>query len=110
MTEGGDGPRWVDVPIALPPIGRTERFEIDGLGLLLCNGDGAAYVVAETCPHARVSMKGALLRGTILECPLHGGRMDVRDGSPQGMPIRKPGNCYAVRAAGDGWQVALPEQ
>ena len=40
--------------------------------------------------------------------PLHGGLMDVRDGSPQGMPIRRPGTCYAVRTEGETLQVAIP--
>ena len=33
---------------------------------------------------------------------------EVRDGSPQGMSIRRPGTCYAVRSEGDVLQVAVP--
>lgn len=100
--------RWVDVPIPLPPTGQATSFSIDGLALLLCNAEGTPHVLHDECPHVRTSMAGALIRGTILECPLHGGLMDVRDGSPQGMPIRRPGTCYAVRAEGDALQVAVP--
>ena len=101
--------RWVDVPIPLPPSGQTEPFELGGLGLLLCNAAGQVYVILDECPHVRTSMKEGLIRGTLLECPLHGGLMDLRDGSPAGMPIRSPGVCYAVRAEGEGWQVAIPD-
>ena len=108
MTERGDGVRWVDVPIGLPPEGQAASFSADGRELLLCNAEGTPYVLLDECPHVRTSMAGALIRGTILECPLHGGRMDVRDGSPKGMPIRRPGTCYAVRSEGATIQVAIP--
>ncbi len=101
--------RWVAVPIPMPPLGQTDDFEVGGLALLLCNAEGTPYVVADSCPHVRTSMKGGFVRGTILECPLHGGLMDLRDGAPKGMPIRKPGVCYAVRSnEKGGLEVAIP--
>lgn len=107
-ADASEALRWVDVPIALPPEGQAASFSVGDLALLLCNAEGTPYVLHDACPHVRVSLAGALIRGTILECPLHGGRMDVRDGSPQGMPIRRPGTCYAVRAEGETLQVAVP--
>jgi len=113
MSEGARetryAPTWVEIPIPLPPTGQSETFTLGGLELLLCNAGGTPYVVRDQCPHVRTSMKGGLIRGTILECPLHGGLMDLRDGSPKGMPIRRPGTCYRVRAEGAGWQVELPD-
>jgi naphthalene 1,2-dioxygenase system ferredoxin subunit len=53
-------------------------------------------------------MQGGLLKGTILECPLHGGKMDVRDGAPIAMPIRRAGQCFPVRNQGEGLQVGMP--
>ena len=100
--------RWIDIPISLPPSGQTETFAVEGLELLLCNSDGTPYVIKDECPHVKTSMKGGLIRGTILECPLHGGLMDLRDGAPAGMPIRRPGTCFRVRPDGEGWQVGLP--
>lgn len=103
------GVRWFDVPVEMPPQGQVATFEIEGRRLLLCNAKGLPYVLHDECPHVRTSMAGALIRGTILECPLHGGRMDVRDGAPKGMPIRRGGTCYPVRTEGGGLQVGLPE-
>lgn len=99
--------RWAAIPIALPPIGQSDSFEIEGVRLLLCNAEGTPYVVRDECPHVKTSMKGGLIRGTILECPLHGGQMDLRDGSPAGMPIRRPGVCHPVRMAGSALEVGL---
>ncbi len=103
---------WVDIPIALPAIGESDVFRVGHLELLLCNAEGTPYVLHDECPHVRTSMKGAQIRGTILECPMHGGLMDVRDGSPKGMPIRRQGVCFPVRRAESnaGWQVGLPSK
>ena len=113
MAEPGDTEavrsRWVDIPISLPEAGQTDTFAVGELELLLCNAGGTPYVVRDQCPHVRTSMKGGLIRGTILECPLHGGLMDLRDGAPKGMPIRRPGVCYRVRSEGDIWQVEVPD-
>jgi len=109
---GGDdeGPalRWVDVPVPLPAPGGSERFAVGALELLLCNTDGAPRIIRDECPHVQTSLRGGLIRGTILECPLHGGQLDLRDGSPVRMPIRRAVCVYAVRSAGTGWQVGLP--
>lgn len=111
MTEVGSGPpglRWVDIPIPLPAEGRNETFAVGDLLLLLCNAGGTPFVVHDECPHVKTSLQGGLIKGTVLECPLHGGQLDLRDGRPVAMPIRKPVTCYPVRSAERGWQVGIP--
>ena len=99
---------WVEIPVPLPVVGQTAAFQIGELALLLCNAEGTAYVLHDECPHVRTSMAGGLIRGAILECPLHGGLIDVRDGAPKGMPIRRSGTCYAVRSEGAALEVGIP--
>ena len=82
--------RWVEIPVRLPPLGGSETFAVGDLELLLCNAEGKAYVIRDECPHVRSSLKGAEIRGTILECPLHGGQMDLRVASPVALPFRQP--------------------
>jgi len=103
-----DGIDWAPVPIPLPASGGNATFELRGLALLLCNAGGTPYVVRDECPHVRTSMQGGLIKGTILECPLHGGLLDLRDGSPVAMPIRRPVACYPVRYGEAGLEVGLP--
>jgi nitrite reductase/ring-hydroxylating ferredoxin subunit len=83
-------------------------FEAGGLRLVLCNAGGAPYVVQDRCPHAFVFLSGGRLEGFVLECPLHGGRLDVRDGSPVAAPIRKPVRRFAIRSFGERIQVEIP--
>jgi len=98
----------VEVPIALPAAGENARFVIEETPLLLCNAEGTPFIVRDECPHVRTSMQGGLLKGTILECPLHGGKMVGRVGAPIAMPIRRAGQCFPVRIQGEGLQVGMP--
>jgi nitrite reductase/ring-hydroxylating ferredoxin subunit len=52
-------------------------------------------------------LAGGRLRGTVLECPLHGGKLDVRDGRPCAQPIRKPATTFEVRPAQAGIEIRL---
>lgn len=102
------GLRWVEIPIPLPAEGGNETFAVGDLALLLCNAGGTPFVVRDECPHVKTSMQGGMIEGTVLECPLHGGRLDLRDGRPVAMPIRRPVACYPVRRAGGRLEVGLP--
>jgi nitrite reductase/ring-hydroxylating ferredoxin subunit len=89
------------VPVALPAPGGMAVFEAAGLRLVLCNVAGAAHVIEDRCPHAFVYLSGGRLDGPVLECPLHGGKLDVRDGTPVAPPIRKPVRRFPVRRDGE---------
>lgn len=93
---------WHRANVALPPPGETRTFELRSRRLLLCNAAGTPYVIEDSCPHVRVSMAGAVLDGCVLECPHHGGRLDVRDGRPVRLPIRRGVGTYAVRVSAEG--------
>ena len=99
---------WVEIPVPLPEPGRSRGFHIGDRELLLCNVDGSAYVVDDRCPHARTPLSGGRLCGFVLECPLHGGKVDVRDGTPAAAPIRRPVATWRTRRTEDRIEVLLP--
>lgn len=98
---------WMRIPVPLPAEGRVAAFEIDGKNLLLCNASGDAFVIANQCPHAAVPLAPGVLRGCVLECPFHGGKLDVATGKPVAPPIRVPVATFAVRGSGEDLEVAL---
>jgi len=99
---------WHDVAVALPPPGGMAVFDAGGLRLVLCNADGAACVIEDCCPHALAFLSEGRLEGFVLECPLHGGKLDVRDGGPVAAPIRRPVRTFAVRKTSAALQVEIP--
>ena len=106
--ESPPGAVWHRVPVPAPAPGRSVAFEVAGARLLLCNVDGAYHAIADECSHMKTPLAGGRLDGCLLECPLHGGKIDVRDGSPAAKPIRRPVASHPVRAADGALEVALP--
>ena len=89
----------VTIDVADLAPGQTRAVSANGRELLVCNAEGRLYAIENRCPHAMVRLDAAVLSGCILECPVHGGRIDVRDGSPQRHPIRRPSITYPVRGS-----------
>jgi nitrite reductase/ring-hydroxylating ferredoxin subunit len=84
-------------------------FEVAGLELALCNVGGTPFVIEDRCPHALVRLSEGRLEGHVLECPFHGGKLDVRDGRPVAAPIRRPVRTFPVRQDGARLQVEIPD-
>lgn len=90
----------------LPP-GGLRAVEAGGRKLLVCNAGGTYYALENRCPHAAIPLDAGRLDGFALECPLHGGKLDVRDGSPQGHPIRRAAATFPVRSVDGGIEIEL---
>lgn len=88
--------------------GRTLAVEHDGHQIALFRINGRFFAIEDRCTHRGAQLSGGKLEGCEIECPLHGGRFDVRDGSPKCLPAKAPVRCYEVRMEGDYIQVALP--
>jgi nitrite reductase/ring-hydroxylating ferredoxin subunit len=101
---------WVSSGARPPAEGDTLCALLRGRSVLVCRVEGQLHAVENRCPHAGAALDGGRLDGHVLECPLHGGRLDVRDGSPVEVPIRKPALRYAVREGFAGLvEVLLPQ-
>lgn len=107
MTDGAEL-AWVAAGADAPDEGRLLHVELQGHALLVCRARGGLYALADRCPHTGARLEGARLEGTVLECPLHGGRLDVRDGSPVELPIRRPAERFDVREGERGLEIRLP--
>lgn len=99
---------WAAVPAPLPEPGHTLAFEAAGLKLLLCNVGGEYFAIENRCPHAMVGLGDGSLQGSVLECAVHGGRIDVRDGRALRPPIRRPVRTYPLRFGSAGLEVGIP--
>ena len=99
----------MSVFVAMPdlPDGSLRAVRAGDRPLVVCRAEGAWYALEDRCPHAFIPLSGGRLTGTVLECPLHGGRVDVRDGRPCALPIRKPAVSVPVRAVAGGLEIEL---
>ncbi|HLO31220.1 MAG TPA: fatty acid desaturase, partial [Anaerolineales bacterium] len=59
--------------------------------------DGTCYATDGTCTHGNAHLADGFVKGTLIECSKHNGRFDIRDGSPQRLPVCVGLKTYAVR-------------
>ena len=62
--------------------------------------DDAWYATDGLCTHEQVHLSGGLVMGTIIECPKHNGRFDIRTGQAKGAPACINLRTYPVRVEG----------
>jgi nitrite reductase/ring-hydroxylating ferredoxin subunit len=60
--------------------GVMKRIYVEGKEILLARVEGKYYVTAGRCPHMRGFLSRGTLKGTVVTCPLHGSRFDLKDG------------------------------
>jgi 3-phenylpropionate/trans-cinnamate dioxygenase ferredoxin subunit len=63
--------------------------------------DDGFYATDGLCTHEKVHLADGLVMGTIIECPKHNGRFDLRTGEAKGAPVCVNLKTYPVRVAGD---------
>ena len=64
--------------------GQMKRVFVEGIDIALCNLGGEYHAIDNICTHAYACLTDGYFEGAVLECPLHGGRFDVRTGAALG--------------------------
>jgi naphthalene 1,2-dioxygenase system ferredoxin subunit len=84
----------------------------DVIGVVVAGRDIAFYTVGDavyatdnTCTHGQARLCDGFLDGHEIECPLHQGKFDVRNGQPMCEPVTEALRSYPVRI--DGTRVVL---
>jgi nitrite reductase/ring-hydroxylating ferredoxin subunit len=62
---------------------------------------GEFYAADNICTRAQALLSEGWLEGDVIECPLHGGRCEVKTGKGLGAPITCDVKTYLVRVQGD---------
>jgi 3-phenylpropionate/trans-cinnamate dioxygenase ferredoxin component len=101
--------------------GEMKKVEVDGRELLLARVAGSYYAIDDRCPHMGGDLSKGSLEGSVVTCPKHGSRFDVRSGQlvrwtdwsgvklTLGKLLRSPRGTtsYEVRRDGDSISVDL---
>jgi len=77
----------------------------DVIGVVVAGRDIAIYATGNICTHGQARLCDGFLDGHEIECPLHQGKFDVRDGRPTCAPVTEALRSYPVRV--DGQRVVL---
>ena len=78
-------------------VGEMKRVDADGVAVLLVRRDGEVCALAHTCSHQGGPLSEGKLDGDVVQCPWHGSRFNVRDGSVVDGPATFPQPCLEVR-------------
>ena len=73
---------------------------VGGRDLALYTVGGQLYATDNTCTHGQARLCDGFLDGHEIECPLHQGRFDVRDGRPTCEPVTQALRSYPVKIEG----------
>ena len=94
-------PDWIDA------LATDDLPADDVLGVTVAGRDVAVYVVGDEvyatdniCTHGHARLCDGFLEGHEIECPLHQGKFDVRDGTPLCDPVTDALRSYPVRIEG----------
>lgn len=94
-------PEWLDASDeADVPDDDVIGVQVAGRDIALYKVDGSVFATDNTCTHGHARLCDGFLEGHEIECPLHQGRFDIRDGSPTCAPVTEAIRCYPVRIEG----------
>jgi naphthalene 1,2-dioxygenase system ferredoxin subunit len=93
-----NNPEWLDATDeADVPDDDVIGVEVAGRDIALYKVDGSIYATDNLCTHGHARLCDGFLEGHEIECPLHQGKFDIRDGSATCAPATDALRCYPVR-------------
>ena len=69
------------------PQGTMKHVEVGETEILLVNLDGTFYALSDRCAHMNAPLSMGKLDGSVVICPLHFSRFDVRTGKKISGPV-----------------------
>lgn len=81
--------------------------EVAGRDIAVYGVDGQPYATDNLCTHGNARLCDGFLEGHEIECPLHQGKFDVRDGRPTCAPVTEAVRSYPAKIEGGRIWLAL---
>lgn len=73
------------------------RFDHDGRSFAVYNTEKGYFATDGYCTHEEQHLEDGIVIGTVIECPLHQGRFDVRTGEALSAPVCVDLKTYPVK-------------
>jgi nitrite reductase/ring-hydroxylating ferredoxin subunit/uncharacterized membrane protein len=102
---------WTQV-LADAAIGEGEMRSVDvgGVEILIVRRGGEVHALSNTCVHRGGSLADGELVGDCVECPLHGSRFRLEDGSVEQGPAAYPQPALEARVRDGSIEVRAPQR
>lgn len=81
---------------------------VGGRDIALYSVEGEIYATDNLCTHGHARLCEGFLEGHEIECPLHQGKFDVRNGAPTCAPVTEAIRSYPVKIEAGRVFVSLP--
>ena len=92
---------WTDVmPADELPADDVKGVIVGGRDIAIYTVGDAVYATDNICSHGHARLCDGFLDGHEIECPLHQGKFDVRDGQPLCEPATQALRSYPVKVEG----------
>jgi len=93
---------WIDiVSKADVPEDDVVGVEINAKSIALYQVDGEIFATDNICTHGNARLCDGFLEGHEIECPLHQGKFDIRNGKAMCAPLTEDIRIYPVKIEGD---------
>lgn len=76
-------------------------WEHGGRAFAVYNTDQGFFATDGLCTHQGYPLEDGIVIGTVIECPLHGGRFDVTSGEALSAPVCEDLKTYPVKVEDD---------
>jgi naphthalene 1,2-dioxygenase ferredoxin component len=91
-------PPWTDaLAVEDLPTDDVWPVEVAGRDIAIYAVGGQVYATDNLCTHGNARLCDGFLEGHEIECPLHQGKFDVRDGRATWEPACAPLRCHPVK-------------
>ena len=100
--------QWIDVTATEDiPEDDVSGVDIAGRSIALYRVEGEVFATDNLCTHGNARLCDGFLEGYEIECPLHQGKFDIRNGKAMCAPLTEDVKTYPIKIEGDRVFVAI---
>lgn len=100
--------QWIEVATIYEiPENAVLSVEVEGLELAIFRIDGAFYAIEDLCTHADAALSDGFIEGSVVYCPLHGAKFDVKTGRALCPPAYEPVRVFPLRLQDERIEVEI---
>jgi nitrite reductase/ring-hydroxylating ferredoxin subunit len=86
--------------VAEVPPGSMRPVDVGEVRLMIVNVEGTLCAVNRICTHEEADLSTGFLNGSVVTCPLHLSRFDVKTGGVDNLPATVPLATYKLKVEG----------